>query len=150
MDFSVSQFVYSYSRMSFIDNSMCWTQLLLSLSCKYSLTLLNGHIVRDCLDLYHTHNLAIYFSSSTALKSLPFLTRICFIKLESENRCIYYSAADPGVVETSIMREVPPRLSRLAFMVLRLLNLLQSPDKGVSSVIDAALAPPVCCFCFSC
>nr|CAD1833989.1 unnamed protein product [Ananas comosus var. bracteatus] len=51
-------------------------------------------------------------------------------------------AADPGLVETSIMRELPPRLSRLAFMVLRLLNLLQSPDKGVSSVIDAALAPP--------
>ncbi|KAK1264550.1 hypothetical protein QJS04_geneDACA015659 [Acorus gramineus] len=51
-------------------------------------------------------------------------------------------AADPGVVETNIMREVPPRLSRLAFTVLRFLCLLKSPKDGVESIIDAALAPP--------
>ncbi|XP_047046395.1 retinol dehydrogenase 13-like [Lolium rigidum] len=51
-------------------------------------------------------------------------------------------AADPGVVETGIMRELPPCLSRFAFFVLRVMNLLQKPDIGVDAVIDAALAPP--------
>jgi hypothetical protein len=52
-------------------------------------------------------------------------------------------AADPGVVQTGIMRELPPCLSWLALSVLRLLNLLQQPDTGVDAVLDAALAPPV-------
>ncbi|EOY06868.1 Rossmann-fold NAD(P)-binding domain-containing protein isoform 2 [Theobroma cacao] len=52
------------------------------------------------------------------------------------------TAADPGVVKTNIMREVPSRLSQLAFEVLKLLGLLQSPENGVSSILDAALAPP--------
>ncbi|OVA03358.1 Short-chain dehydrogenase/reductase SDR [Macleaya cordata] len=51
-------------------------------------------------------------------------------------------AADPGVVETNIMREVPSHLSFLAVTILRILGLLQSPDNGVESIIDAALAPP--------
>lgn len=55
----------------------------------------------------------------------------------------YFSPADPGAVETNIMRELPPCLSRLAFMVLRFLHLLQSPESGVDSILDAALAPPV-------
>ena len=50
---------------------------------------------------------------------------------------------DPGVVNTNIMREVPPCLSNLAFVVLRLFCLLQSPEVGVSSILHAALAPPV-------
>lgn len=54
-----------------------------------------------------------------------------------------YRAVDPGVVETNIMREVPSGLSHLAFMVLRLLGLLQSPENGVKSIVDATLAPPV-------
>ncbi|GKV12370.1 hypothetical protein SLEP1_g23524 [Rubroshorea leprosula] len=41
------------------------------------------------------------------------------------------------------MREVPYCLSYVAFLVLRLLGLLQFPTNGVSSIIDAALAPPV-------
>ncbi|KAK8958612.1 hypothetical protein KSP40_PGU022480 [Platanthera guangdongensis] len=52
------------------------------------------------------------------------------------------SAVDPGVVQTRIMREIPVSLSRLAFAVLKFLRLLQSPEVGVSSIIDAALAPP--------
>lgn len=40
------------------------------------------------------------------------------------------------------MREVPSCISHMAFMVLKLLFLLQSPEKGVSSILDAALAPP--------
>ncbi|GAV77358.1 adh_short domain-containing protein [Cephalotus follicularis] len=51
-------------------------------------------------------------------------------------------AADPGVVETNIMREVPLCISRVTFIVLKLLGLLQSSKKGVSSILDAALAPP--------
>ncbi|KAJ6753441.1 hypothetical protein OIU79_026300 [Salix purpurea] len=52
-------------------------------------------------------------------------------------------AADPGAVETNIMRELPSCVSRMAFIALNLLGLLQSPEEGASSVIDAALAPPV-------
>ncbi|PPD97877.1 hypothetical protein GOBAR_DD05131 [Gossypium barbadense] len=52
------------------------------------------------------------------------------------------NAADPGSVKTNIMREVPSCLSSLAFQVLKSLGLLQSPKNGVSSLIDAALAPP--------
>ncbi|KAE8685787.1 Detected protein of confused Function [Hibiscus syriacus] len=52
------------------------------------------------------------------------------------------NAADPGCVKTNIMREVPSCLSNLSFRVLGLFGLLQSPEKGVSSILDAALAPP--------
>lgn len=41
------------------------------------------------------------------------------------------------------MRELPPSLKRLAFLVLGFLQLLQSPEIGVDSIMDAALAPPV-------
>ncbi|KAK8572126.1 hypothetical protein V6N12_028188 [Hibiscus sabdariffa] len=52
------------------------------------------------------------------------------------------NAADPGFVKTNIMREFPSCLSNLAFQVLRILGLLQLPEDGVSSILDAALAPP--------
>ncbi|XP_022760762.1 dehydrogenase/reductase SDR family member on chromosome X-like isoform X2 [Durio zibethinus] len=52
------------------------------------------------------------------------------------------NAADPGCVKTNIMRELPSCLSKLAFQVLKLLGLLQLPKNGVSSILDAALAPP--------
>ncbi|CAN6204240.1 unnamed protein product [Urochloa humidicola] len=51
-------------------------------------------------------------------------------------------AADPGVVNTKIMRELPQCLSWFAFLVLRFLNLLQEPGTAVGAVLDAALAPP--------
>ncbi|KAK2968828.1 hypothetical protein RJ640_028221 [Escallonia rubra] len=51
-------------------------------------------------------------------------------------------AVDPGAVKTNIMREVPSCLSQVAFLVLKLGGLLQSPENGVCSVLDAALAPP--------
>lgn len=50
---------------------------------------------------------------------------------------------DPGVVETNIMRDVPSFISCMAFVVLKLLFLLQSPENGVNAILDAALAPPV-------
>ncbi|KAK1384799.1 Rossmann-fold NAD(P)-binding domain-containing protein [Heracleum sosnowskyi] len=51
-------------------------------------------------------------------------------------------AVDPGVVKTNIMQEIPSCLSETAFLVLRVLGLLQSPEVGVSSIVDAALSPP--------
>lgn len=53
------------------------------------------------------------------------------------------SVADPGVVQTNIMREVPTSLTKLAFFVLKRLRLLQSPERGINAIVDAALAPPV-------
>ncbi|CAN6446865.1 unnamed protein product [Victoria cruziana] len=52
------------------------------------------------------------------------------------------TVADPGVVRTGIMREFPFSISQMAYKVLELAGLLQSPEIGVSSIIDAALAPP--------
>ncbi|PWA40891.1 NAD(P)-binding Rossmann-fold superfamily protein [Artemisia annua] len=49
---------------------------------------------------------------------------------------------DPGAVRTDIMREVPWYISQTAFFSLQLLGLLQSPEAGVSSMLDAALAHP--------
>ncbi|KAF7830680.1 dehydrogenase/reductase SDR family member on chromosome X isoform X1 [Senna tora] len=51
-------------------------------------------------------------------------------------------AVDPGAVQTNIMREVPSLLSCLAYKILGLLGLLQTPERGINSIIDAALAPP--------
>ncbi|GAB4839347.1 hypothetical protein Ancab_028874 [Ancistrocladus abbreviatus] len=56
-------------------------------------------------------------------------------------------AADPGAVRTNIMREVPLCLSYLAFIALKLLGLLQCPENGVTSILDAALAPLDLCTC---
>ncbi|KAH9611555.1 hypothetical protein KSS87_019274 [Heliosperma pusillum] len=53
------------------------------------------------------------------------------------------NVVDPGAVKTNIMREVPACLSQLAFSVLKLMQLLQCPEDGICSVLDAALAPPV-------
>ncbi|XP_057731643.1 uncharacterized protein LOC130946808 isoform X1 [Arachis stenosperma] len=64
------------------------------------------------------------------------------LRLREKSHQIFVAAADPGVVQTNILREVPSLLSLLAHFVLKHLGLLQSPEYGVSSIIDAALAPP--------
>ncbi|KAK9986417.1 hypothetical protein SO802_031368 [Lithocarpus litseifolius] len=64
------------------------------------------------------------------------------LSLMEKSHRVSVIAVDPGVVETNIMREVPSCLSCVAFTVLKLLSLLQSPEKGIRSVLDAALAPP--------
>ncbi|KMT06486.1 hypothetical protein BVRB_7g156630 isoform C [Beta vulgaris subsp. vulgaris] len=64
--------------------------------------------------------------------------RICKDKVSQ----LSVNVADPGAVKTNIMRDLPQCLSQLAFAVLKLLGILQSPEKGVSSILDAALAPP--------
>ncbi|XP_019437391.1 PREDICTED: dehydrogenase/reductase SDR family member on chromosome X-like [Lupinus angustifolius] len=62
--------------------------------------------------------------------------------LMEKSHHIFVTAADPGVVQTNIMQEVPASLSCLAYFALRHLRVLQSPECGASSIIDAALAPP--------
>ncbi|KAH6826200.1 Rossmann-fold superfamily protein [Perilla frutescens var. hirtella] len=51
-------------------------------------------------------------------------------------------AADPGAVQTNIMREIPSSVSTMAFTAMKLLGVLQSSETGVGAIIDAALAPP--------
>ncbi|CAK8567550.1 unnamed protein product [Lathyrus sativus] len=55
---------------------------------------------------------------------------------------IFVNVADPGIVKTNIMREVPACLSWLAYFILKRLRLLQSPDCGKDPIIDAAFAYP--------
>ncbi|KAK7317152.1 hypothetical protein RJT34_01136 [Clitoria ternatea] len=62
--------------------------------------------------------------------------------LMGKSHQIFVTVADPGVVQTNIMREIPAVLSWLAFYVLKRLHLLQSPECAVNSIVDAALAPP--------
>ncbi|XP_014522350.1 dehydrogenase/reductase SDR family member on chromosome X isoform X1 [Vigna radiata var. radiata] len=62
--------------------------------------------------------------------------------LMGKSHQIFVNVADPGVVQTNLMREVPTILSSLALRVLKFLQLLQFPESGVDSIIDAALAPP--------
>ncbi|XP_062200091.1 short-chain dehydrogenase TIC 32, chloroplastic-like isoform X2 [Phragmites australis] len=75
-------------------------------------------------------------------------TKLCLLLFSYElhqqlhiSSAVSVMAADPGAVETNIMRELPPCLSWFAFSVLRFLNLLQQTDSGVGAVLDAALAP---------
>ncbi|XVF62372.1 hypothetical protein PTKIN_Ptkin09bG0002700 [Pterospermum kingtungense] len=64
------------------------------------------------------------------------------LRLMNKPSHISVIAADPGMVETNIMREVPYCLSYLAFKIFKLLGVSQSPKNGVNSILDAALAPP--------
>ncbi|KAM4079213.1 hypothetical protein ACB094_09G100200 [Castanea mollissima] len=64
------------------------------------------------------------------------------LSLMEKSHRVSVIAVDPGVVETKIMRELPSCLSCVAFTVLKLLSLLQSPERGIRSILDAALAPP--------
>ncbi|CAA0827554.1 NAD(P)-binding Rossmann-fold superfamily protein [Striga hermonthica] len=62
--------------------------------------------------------------------------------LMEKSQHISVVAVDPGAVETNIMREIPPCLSRMALLGLKLLGLLQSSEIGVHSLVDASLASP--------
>ncbi|KAE8730974.1 ARM repeat superfamily protein [Hibiscus syriacus] len=77
------------------------------------------------------------------LKRSPVPSRIVNVTNSAQRINLVMSlAADPGCVRTNIMREVPLCLSNLAFQVLKPFGLLQSPENGISSILDAALAPP--------
>ncbi|KAI3466794.1 hypothetical protein Pfo_023457 [Paulownia fortunei] len=64
------------------------------------------------------------------------------VGLMDKSRHLSVVAVDPGAVETNIMREIPSCVAQMAFIVLKLLGLLQSSETGVRSIVDAALAPP--------
>ncbi|XP_047251860.1 dehydrogenase/reductase SDR family member on chromosome X isoform X1 [Capsicum annuum] len=64
------------------------------------------------------------------------------VGLVEKSHSVSVIAADPGVVKTNIMREIPSCLSCLAYYVLKLLGLLQSPEVGIDSILDAVHAPP--------
>lgn len=64
------------------------------------------------------------------------------LNLSQGSQTISVMAVDPGAVKTNIMREVPCYISQTAFGVLKFLGLLQSPEVGVCSLLDAVLAPP--------
>ncbi|XP_048439678.1 short-chain dehydrogenase TIC 32, chloroplastic-like isoform X2 [Pyrus x bretschneideri] len=83
-----------------------------------------------------------YLSAFSLSKLLLPLLRNSPVPSRIVNVTSFTHRSDPGVVETNIMREVPSCLSGLAFIVLKLLGLLQSPEIGVSSILDAALSPP--------
>lgn len=63
--------------------------------------------------------------------------------LTCEVLLVGYRAADPGFAKTNIMRELPSYIASMVFLGFRVLGLLQSPDEGAESLVDAALAPPV-------
>ncbi|XP_022146356.1 dehydrogenase/reductase SDR family member on chromosome X-like [Momordica charantia] len=87
-----------------------------------------------CASIYEYSKLCILLFSYE-------LHRKLFLGNESPNK-VSIIVADPGVVKTNITREVPLYVSWVAFTVLRLLRLLQLPEDGVSSILDAALASP--------
>ncbi|RAL55009.1 hypothetical protein DM860_013705 [Cuscuta australis] len=55
----------------------------------------------------------------------------------------FKGAVDPGAVKTEIMRELPWGISHIAFISLKALGLLQTPEDAVGSILDASLALPV-------
>ncbi|CAN1225253.1 Dehydrogenase/reductase SDR family member on chromosome X [Linum grandiflorum] len=65
------------------------------------------------------------------------------LKLEEGSNQVSVIAADPGIVKTNIMREVPLSLSHVTFLVFKVLGLLQSPEDGINSILDASFAPSV-------
>ncbi|XP_051135613.1 uncharacterized protein LOC127254518 [Andrographis paniculata] len=64
------------------------------------------------------------------------------ISLLEKSQHISVVAADPGMVKTNIMRQVPPCLAEMSYIALTPLGVVRSSEEGVSSVLDAALAPP--------
>lgn len=83
--------------------------------------------------IYEHSKLCMLLFSYHLHRQLHMMDKSCWISV---------NAADPGAVQTNIMREVPSFLSHATFVVLKLLGLLQLPNDGVSSILDAALAPP--------
>ncbi|XP_021776116.1 dehydrogenase/reductase SDR family member on chromosome X-like isoform X1 [Chenopodium quinoa] len=98
----------------------------------------------------------VYGKSFSNFKQYPFAqiygcSKLCILLFSYElhrqfskdkDSQLSINVADPGAVRTNIMREIPQCLSQLAFAVLRFLGILHFPEKGISSILDAALAPP--------
>lgn len=86
-----------------------------------------------CAEIYESSKLCL------VLFSYELHRQLCLMECPTQ---ISVMAADPGAVATNIWRELPWHVSMLACTVLKFLGLLQLPEDGVNSIIDAALAPP--------
>ncbi|KFK25831.1 hypothetical protein AALP_AA8G167600 [Arabis alpina] len=64
------------------------------------------------------------------------------LRLTDDSHHVSVIAADPGFAKTNIMRELPSYIASVVFLGFKVLGLLQSPDEGAESLVDAALAPP--------
>ncbi|XP_056847511.1 uncharacterized protein LOC108841139 isoform X2 [Raphanus sativus] len=64
------------------------------------------------------------------------------LRLKDDSHHVSVIAADPGFVKTNLMREYPKYVSAFAFLCFKTIGLLQTPDEGARSSLDAALAPP--------
>uniref|UniRef100_A0A803L3L0 Uncharacterized protein n=1 Tax=Chenopodium quinoa TaxID=63459 RepID=A0A803L3L0_CHEQI len=152
----------SFSSIMKLKNSL--TQWLLDMNLHPSIQLLinNAGILAtsyrptdDVNDVQVDEEL-VYGKSFSNFKQYPFAqiygcSKLCILLFSYELHRQFskdkvsqlsINVADPGAVKTNIMREIPQCLSQLAFAVLRLLGILHFPEKGISSILDAALAPP--------
>ncbi|KAI3703530.1 hypothetical protein L1987_73671 [Smallanthus sonchifolius] len=86
-----------------------------------------------CAEIYEYSKLCVLLFSYELHRQLH---------LAKGSHTISVMAVDPGAVKTNLMREVPWFISQAAFVALRFVGLLQSTWTGVSSTLDAALAPP--------
>ncbi|ESQ41573.1 hypothetical protein EUTSA_v10013855mg [Eutrema salsugineum] len=64
------------------------------------------------------------------------------LRLTDDSHHVSVIAADPGFAKTKIMREYPTYITAMAFLGFKTLGLLQTPEEGAESIVDAALAPP--------
>ncbi|EOA20857.1 hypothetical protein CARUB_v10001194mg [Capsella rubella] len=64
------------------------------------------------------------------------------LRIIDDSNHVSVIAADPGFVKTNIMRELPSCITSMAFLGFRIIGILQSPDAGAESIIDAALSAP--------
>uniref|UniRef100_A0A803MBY9 Uncharacterized protein n=1 Tax=Chenopodium quinoa TaxID=63459 RepID=A0A803MBY9_CHEQI len=152
----------SFSSIMKLKNSL--TQWLLDMNLHPSIQLLinNAGILAtsyrptdDVNDVQVDEEL-VYGKSFSNFKQYPFAqiygcSKLCILLFSYElhrqfskdkDSQLSINVADPGAVRTNIMREIPQCLSQLAFAVLRFLGILHFPEKGISSILDAALAPP--------
>ncbi|XP_060201143.1 uncharacterized protein LOC132629800 isoform X2 [Lycium barbarum] len=91
------------------------------------------------LSLYPFAQVYEYSKLCVLLFTYELHRQVCLVE---KSHSISVIAADPGAVKTNIMREIPSCLSWFAFYILKLLGLLQSPEVGIDSVLDAVHAPP--------
>ncbi|CAN1188398.1 hypothetical protein LINPERPRIM_LOCUS35371 [Linum perenne] len=81
----------------------------------------------------------VYISTQNCASSCSHMS---FTGNLSCRRDLVKSLLYPGIVKTNIMREVPFSLSHVTFLVFRVLGLLQTPEDGINSILDAIFAPP--------
>ncbi|XP_076910984.1 uncharacterized protein LOC143568812 [Bidens hawaiensis] len=86
-----------------------------------------------CAEIYEYSKLCVLLFSYELHRQLS---------LTNGSQKVSVMAVDPGAVKTHIMRELPSYISQAAFAALWFLGFLRSPRVGVSSTLDAALAPP--------